>query len=87
MYVATSFAVRPDEASNASAGEATSGGNTGLLELQHAEGLDLPSAVPGSGALSLVVGLGHLPAALAAYESVTQAASRCVRLSVRMCEV
>lgn len=45
---------------------ATSGGGTGGWQ----EGLALPDAAPGSGALELTAGVGYLPAVVAGYEAV-----------------
>lgn len=43
------------------------------------EGLELPDAVPGSGSLQLVAGVGYLPALSSALDLVAQHAStRCV---------
>lgn len=63
------------------------GGPPALAQQQgHAEGLQLPHAVPGSGALDLWAGLGYLPPILAFFESAAQAAARlCTRERTCVC--
>lgn len=60
VFVATSFAVRPPNASGAAA---TAG---------RAEGLALPRAEAGAGALELLAGVGYLPAVTATFEALAR---------------
>mmetsp|Transcript_14647 Transcript_14647/g.36469 ORF Transcript_14647/g.36469 Transcript_14647/m.36469 type:complete len:2268 (-) Transcript_14647:639-7442(-) len=61
VWVATSFALRPPALGAA--------GNASGWQ----EGLDLPDAVPGSGSLDLVAGVGHLPSVAALYARALEA--------------
>lgn len=85
VHVATSFAVRPNDGASIADPATQQQSSASIADpatQQHSEGLQLPSAVPGSGALHLVAGLGHLPSVIASFELVALSAVRCVQASV-----
>jgi hypothetical protein len=62
VFVGTSFAVRPPGSG--------AGGGGSETTARWQEGLELPEAVPGSGSLDLVAGVGNLPIILASLRAV-----------------
>uniref|UniRef100_A0A7S3VJT0 Alpha-2-macroglobulin domain-containing protein n=1 Tax=Dunaliella tertiolecta TaxID=3047 RepID=A0A7S3VJT0_DUNTE len=83
VHIATSFAVRPGFNRTGDAAQTqqspsevqqsgAQGGSASQAAQTHTEGLQLPSAVPGSGVLHLVAGVGHLPSIVSSYESIAQ---------------